>query len=59
MTFKLRQAGDSGVLLLEYSDIDGESSVITFFSNELNDLTDAIENFKDMFVEKEKEDMGF
>ena len=59
MTFELKRMGGSSVLSLEHTDIDGETVAITFFGNELNDLTDAIESFKDTFSEKEKEELGF
>jgi hypothetical protein len=51
--------GGSSVLSLEYTDIDGETVAIIFFGNELDDLIDVIDRFKDQFTEKEKEELGF
>lgn len=59
MTFEIKRMGSSSVLSLEYTDIDGEISAITFFGNELNDLIDAIDRLKDKFTKKEKEELGF
>ena len=59
MTFKLKRMGGSSVLSLEYTDIDGETVAIIFFGNELDDLIDVIDRFKDQFTEKEKEELGF
>ena len=59
MTFKLKRMGGSSVLSLEHTDIDGETVAITFFGNELDDLIDVIDRFKDQFTEKEKEELGF
>ena len=59
MTFELKRMGGSSVLSLEHTDIDGETVAITFFGNELNDLIDVIDCFKDQFTEKEKGELGF
>ena len=59
MTFELKRMGGSSVLSLEYTDIDGETVAIIFFGNELDDLIDVIDRFKDQFTEKEKEELGF
>ena len=59
MTFKLKRMGGSSVLSLEYTDIDGETVAIIFFGNELDDLIDVIDRFKDQFTEKEKGELGF
>lgn len=59
MTFELKRMGGSSVLSLEHTYIDGETFAISFFGNELDDLIDVIDRFKDQFTEKEKEELGF
>ena len=50
--FEIRRLGDSGVLSLEYAIGYGEVAGINFLEKELDDLIDAIDDFK--FEENER-----